>query len=115
MSAPADRGIPERARAAFGDAKRPSGGASNWDKVRSVLDQIHAKRAEGWSYDEIRRALAKTVGFTGTLQILYAYVNRLTVERRAAATADVAALTPMEPVRHDRPASRPQSGKKPSV
>lgn len=85
MSAPADRGIPERARAAFAAAKRPGGGggASNWDKVRSVLDQIHAKRAEGWSYDEIRRALAETVGFTGTLQTLYAYVNRLTVERRA--------------------------------
>ena len=47
------------------------------DKVRAVLGEIREKRNAGWSYEEVRQELAKTMGFKGTLQTLYRYVWQL--------------------------------------
>lgn len=89
MSASSDRGVTERARAAFVTAQRPANAKlSDWMRVAEMLDDISAKRAAGWSYADIRDALARTVGFKGRLATLYCYVSRLTAQRRAAATVE---------------------------
>ncbi|MFZ1493391.1 MAG: hypothetical protein WAU60_08245 [Candidatus Competibacter denitrificans] len=85
MSASSDRGVTERARAAFIAARRPANAKlSDWMRVVEMLDDMSAKRAAGWSYADIRRVLARTVGFRGSLAILYGSVCRLTAQRRAA-------------------------------
>ncbi|MBK8168614.1 MAG: hypothetical protein IPK64_21925 [bacterium] len=90
MPPPVPPEVFSQARAAFAAAPRPPASrVSDWDRVRAVLDDILAKRAEGWSYAEIRSALVETVGFKGTIGTLYSYVNRLSAERRATARAGV--------------------------
>ncbi|MBL8259952.1 MAG: hypothetical protein JNM60_09110 [Candidatus Competibacteraceae bacterium] len=44
--------------------------------VRELLPAIRRKREAGWSYAEIRAALAETHGFAGTLGSLYSYVSK---------------------------------------
>lgn len=89
MSASSDRGVTERARAAFVSARRPANAKlSDWMRVAEMLDDISAKRAAGWSYTDIHHALARTVGFRSSLATLYCYVCRLNAQRRALAMVE---------------------------
>ena len=63
---------------AFAAAQRPvSTLTSDRARVHAVLPLIQEKLAAGWSYAEIRDALAQTLGFQGTIKTLYSYVSRL--------------------------------------
>ena len=42
--------------------------------MRALLGPIRQKLAAGWSYEEVRQELARTVGFQGTRRTLYNYV-----------------------------------------
>jgi len=44
----------------------------------------------GWSYEEVRQALEKTLGFQGSLKTLYQYVWQLSREPGAAAPSSTA-------------------------
>lgn len=70
--------LDEASYAAFAAAQRPVGTPiSDRARVRAVLPLIQEKLAAGWSYAEIRDALAHTLGFQGTMKTLYTYVSRL--------------------------------------
>lgn len=63
---------------AFAAAQRPvSTPTSDRARVQAVLPLIQEKLAAGWSYAQIRDALAQTLGFQGTIKTLYSYVSRL--------------------------------------
>lgn len=68
------------------------------DKVRALLGPIRRKLAAGWSYEEVRQELAKTVGFKGTRRTLYNYMWQLTSDR--------AKVTPAAPSPAQAPASQ---------
>jgi len=76
---------------AFRDAARPATARRN-DKarVREVLPAIRQKLQAGWSYEEVRQALEKTLGFQGSLKTLYQYVWQLSREPGAAAPSSTA-------------------------
>lgn len=70
--------LDEASYTAFAAAQRPVGTpTSDRARVRAVLPLIQEKLAAGWSYAEIRDALAQTLGFQGTMKTLYTYVSRL--------------------------------------
>ena len=78
MSAAPPPLLDEALYTAFATAQRPaSARTSDRARVHAVLPLIQEKLAAGWSYAEIRDALAQTLGFQGTLKTLYSYVSRL--------------------------------------
>ena len=70
--------LDEASYTAYAAAQRPvRTPTSDRARVHAVLPLIQEKLAAGWSYAEIRDALAQTLGFQGTIKTLYTYVSRL--------------------------------------
>lgn len=76
---------------AFRDAARPTTARRN-DKarIREVLPAICQKLQAGWSYEEVRQELEKTLDFKGSLKTLYQYVWQLSREPGAATPSSTA-------------------------
>jgi hypothetical protein len=90
---PASAPLSPEQKQAFRDAARPPAARlSDKARIREVWPSIRQKRQEGWSYEEVRQALEKTVGFQGTLKTLYRYVWQLSKEPGTASPLPVAPL-----------------------
>ena len=96
---------------AFKNACRPPRAPlTDKDKVRAVLGEIQEKRNAGWSYEEVRQELAKTVGFKGSLKTLYCYIWQLSAgQTKPAAPATPASGAPALPALVVPPGSTPTS------
>lgn len=88
MSEPPPKTLTSQEKDAFTRAQRP-GVPRMSDKacVREVLPDIHRKIQAGWSYEEVRQEMAKTLGFKGTLKTLYQYVWQLSTAQTPAPPA----------------------------
>ncbi len=86
-------------KAAFGNAGRPARlRLTEKDKVREMLGLIGEKLNTGWSYEEVRQELARTVGFKGSLKTLYCYIWQLSAgQTKPAAQPTPAAGAPAPP------------------
>jgi len=82
---PAPAPLSPEQKQAFRDAARPPAARlSDKARVREILPSIRQKLQAGWSYEDVRQELEKTVGFKGSLKTLYRYVWQLSKEPRAA-------------------------------
>lgn len=80
------KGLTAQAKKAFRRARRPLlPGASNRRLIRELLPEILRKREEGWTYAQLRQALADTFNCTISSQTLAVYVSQMT--RAASVTA----------------------------
>ncbi len=103
-------------KAAFGNARRPALRLTDKDKVRELLGPIGEKLNAGWSYEEVRQELAKTVGFKGSRRTLYNYVWQLSLNQGEPATPAPPVPGVSEPNPHPSPpaSSQPAGESKPN-
>ena len=88
---PAPAQLSPEQKQAFRDAARPPAARlSDKARVREILPSIRQKLQAGWSYEDVRQELEKTVGFKGSLKTLYQYVWQLSREPGAAAPSSTA-------------------------
>ena len=78
MTHPPPTGLTREQKDAFKHARPPARARlTDKDKVGEVLGPIREKLNAGWSEEEVRQELARTVGFKGTRRTLYNYVWQL--------------------------------------
>ncbi|MBS1223863.1 MAG: hypothetical protein H6R24_541 [Proteobacteria bacterium] len=88
MTHPLPTGLTREQKDAFKNARPPARAQlTDKDKVGEVLGPIREKLNAGWSYEEVRQELARTVGFKGTRRTLYNYVWQLSAVARQATPA----------------------------
>lgn len=88
MTNPPPAGLTSEQKDAFKNARPPARARlTDKDKVGEVLGPIREKLNAGWSYEEVRQELARTVGFKGTRRTLYNYVWQLSAVARQAIPA----------------------------
>lgn len=94
MNVPSSNNPPPDPKAAFAALKTTTKVMTDKDWIRELLPVIKEKRAAGWSYEDIRAALAETVGFKGTLKTLYTYTCRLASQAPSSPAGPIAITTP---------------------
>ena len=91
---PAPAPLSPEQKQAFRDAARPPAARlSDKARVREILPSIRQKLQAGWSYEDVRQELERTLGFQGTLNTLYQYVSKLSRERGKALPLPVEPMT----------------------
>lgn len=115
-----------KTKQAFQKARRPTAPrVSDRAIVREVLPEIRRKLAAGWSYEEVRAEMARTLGFGGTRRTLYNYVWQLTLpekhplrssegSRAGTAIPDGAPAEPPQPRRSVRETLRGSKARPPT-